>query len=389
MELHQVPRRPQGRRRQPPRPSSQARKPRTADQGDLISGLAGAMSFAGQGIIAVATSIPPRLTRVNEGKRIDEEYQKLCISSWVAAGFRIVSVNDRDEIPDLASRFPDVEFVLTERNASAWTGRKNPYIADLLGALEDAPEPVIGIVNSDLIFEASAAWGTNLPSLVSGAAVIGHRYDATSLLKGALRRFWPGFDYFFFDKTTAGMLGENALPYAMGLPFWDYWLPIAVAANGQDVRVLERPNVIHLMHAHGYQPTALGDFAKIFSNFVVKSAEQAARPVPQCVSAILPICRNILALPSAADSDRLMDKVTEIITVFLPLIRKDMISFDLDELASSARTFSKASGAKDGAVLDTRSVFAGFDHRRAAGEALEQAKGLVHHGKSGADELFR
>src|SRR5215471_1531678 len=135
---------------------------------------------AGQTAIAVATSIPPQVARQTEGKRIDEEYQRLCVSSWVSAGFRVLSINDRDEIPQLAARYPDVQFVVTERNASAWTGRKNPYIADLLNALQDAPEPVVGIINSDLIFESSSAWGKNLPSAVANAVVIGHRYDATS-----------------------------------------------------------------------------------------------------------------------------------------------------------------------------------------------------------------
>src|SRR5262252_4853939 len=147
-------------------------------------------------VIAVATSIPPQVARQSEGKRVDEEYQRLCVSSWLSAGFRVLSINDRDEIPHLAPRYPDVQFVLTERNASAWTGRKNPYIADLLGALGDVAEPVIGIINSDLIFEANSAWAANLPDVVSRAVVTGHRCDATSLSRGVLRRFWPGFDYF-------------------------------------------------------------------------------------------------------------------------------------------------------------------------------------------------
>jgi len=179
--------------------------------------------------IAVATSIPPRLVRENAGHRIDDEYQKLCIRSLVECGFRVVSVNSDDEIETLAPRFPEVNFVKTNRNASAWTGRKNPYIADLLSALADAPEPVVGVVNSDLIFESSTVWREGLASLavLDDTIVIGHRYDATSLLTGTFRRFWPGFDYFFFAKSFVGVLTEDAMPFAMGLPFWDYWLPAA------------------------------------------------------------------------------------------------------------------------------------------------------------------
>jgi Flp pilus assembly protein TadD len=329
----------------------------------------------GQPAIAVATSIPPRLTRYDEGKRVDEDYQRLCISSWIAAGFRVLSINDRDEIAALSSRYPGVEFVVTERNASAWTGRKNPYIADLLEALKDVPEPVVGIINSDLVFESTPAWERNLPAALSGAIVIGHRYDATSLLKGALRRFWPGFDYFFFDKAMAKTLSADAMPFAMGLPFWDYWVPIAAAVSGRKVNVLERPSVVHLMHAHGYEPVALGDFARIFANVVIKYSERAVGPLPRAVSEILPTCRAVLALPPATETGFLMDKVTEIITVFLPHIRQNIVSFDSERDGSAA--------GRDGSAA---AVFAAFDRRRVAGEALEKAKGFVHKGNPGAAE---
>src|SRR5262249_2395869 len=150
--------------------------------------------------------------------------------------------------------------------------------------------------------------GANLPPLVSGAVITGHRNDATSLSKGVLRRFWPGFDYFFFDKATAEVLRDDALPFAMGLPFWDYWLPVAAAITGRDVRSLERPAVVHLMHSHGYQPKALGDFTRIFANFVLKHSSRATGPAPRCVSAILPICHAIAALTPGDQNGQLLEK---------------------------------------------------------------------------------
>ena len=154
--------------------------------------------------VAVATSIPPKLSRENAGKRIDAEYQKLCITSLVQCGFRVISVNSRDEIAILRPAFPEVTFVETTRNASQWTGRKNPYIADLLQCLKDVPESVVGIVNSDLVFENSPAWAECLaPLALGGTVLIGQRYDTHSLFGGTFRRFWPGFDYFFFATPIA------------------------------------------------------------------------------------------------------------------------------------------------------------------------------------------
>jgi hypothetical protein len=78
--------------------------------------------------IAVATSIPPSILRKNGGEVIEDAYQSLCIQSWIDNGFRVLSVNDGAEIADLAARYPQVEFVATDRNAGAWTGRKTPTL---------------------------------------------------------------------------------------------------------------------------------------------------------------------------------------------------------------------------------------------------------------------
>jgi hypothetical protein len=336
--------------------------------------------------IAVATSIPPRLDRQDAGQPIDRNYQRLCVRSWIDAGFRILSVNDREEIAALAPCYPEINFVSTDRNASAWTGRKNPYIADLLGVLTGAPEPVVGIINSDLIFETSLAWKERLPSLVGDAVIIGQRYDATSLLKGTFRRFWPGFDYFFFDKSTADVLIETAMPFAMGLPFWDYWLPAAAAAKNRNVLVANRPGAVHLMHEHAYQEAALRDFALIFSRFVIGEFERASQPLPECLSALMPVCRQIVSLEDQAGNGEIFNKVNDLMALFLPRIRERVI--DLESEISLSRDFhlkdrdtSHNTIAIHGESLNVGNIFHRFDQRFDAGEALERAKGLQQQGR--------
>src|SRR3954463_9494142 len=83
---------------------------------------------APDGGIVVATSFPPKTVRANAGRRI-EDYDRLCVQSWIACGFRIISLNAPDEIPALAARYPEVVFIPTERNASSVFGRKTPFIA--------------------------------------------------------------------------------------------------------------------------------------------------------------------------------------------------------------------------------------------------------------------
>jgi tetratricopeptide (TPR) repeat protein len=334
--------------------------------------------------IAVATSIPPRLVRRDAGRSIGEEYQKLCIRSWMDSGFRILSVNDREEIPDLAARYPEVDFVATDRNASAWSGRKNPYIADLLLALKDAPEPILGIINSDLIFEPSSEWGTRLPSLVGDAIIVGNRYDADSLLRGAFQRYSGGIDCFFFDKTLAREALEHAMPFAIGLSWWDYWLPLVAAFNNRQILVADRPSVVHLVHRQGNTAAVWREFAHIFANFVMRQFESASHASPEIVKTIVPACREIAALQrkDLIGSRKYDGKISNLMNVFAQQIRKNVLCLESSKLPASGTYSSNGAdpiepfpGLETALTVDN--VFRRFDRRRAAGEALLRAKRLM------------
>lgn len=303
------------------------------------------------------------------------------------AGFRILSVNDREEITALSSRYPEVLFVATDRNASAWSGRKNPYIADLLLALKDADEPVVGIINSDLVFESSAMWRERLPSLVSDTVIAGQRYDTTSLSNGIFRRFWPGFDFFFFDRAIADALGEIAMPFAMGLPFWDYWFPAAAAIRKRRVLVVDRPGAAHLMHGHGYQHSTLCKFAQIFSKSILRETE-AAESAPEFVAPIIPICREIDALRNDAENSELeiLKRTNEILALLPSRMRENAIRFETTNAEiHAAHPAGRADDSGTSPMFErsqiASSIFHRFDRRLAAGEAFERAKALQHQGR--------
>ena len=167
-----------------------------------------------------------------------------------------------------------------------------PYIADLLGALIDAPEAVIGIINSDLVFEPSGAWQTWLPRMVGGPVVTGQRHEATSIVDGTFRKYYWGFD-FFFDRRSALDLLETAAPFAMGLPWWDYWLPAALSLKGRQVLTLERPTVAHLIHKEPSLDDGWRLLAISFARFIVQEAAKHRGPLPQSVSAVLPLCPSL------------------------------------------------------------------------------------------------
>lgn len=325
--------------------------------------------------IAVATSIPPVLSRRNAGGAIDSEYQKLCLRSWLDCGFRVVSVNHLDEIAGLAAIYPEVSFFATDRDASAVSGRRTPYIADLLSTLIDAPEPVVGIINSDLVFEPSPAWQTWLPRAVGKAVVTGQRLDATSLLAGTFRKYYWGLDFFFFDIKSARYLVDTAMaiPFAMGLAWWDYWLPAALTLAERHIVTLERPAVAHLIHKEPQLDDSWRQLAIRFAKFIVAEAAKPGGTLPPGVNAVLPLARALSQMPEqrwrncGADAE-----IGQIAVQFIPAITTNAVSVPAPQELAAAAPPGEMSPA---------SVFHRFDDRLAAGEALERAKRLEREGR--------
>lgn len=333
----------------------------------------GRESAMNAGGIAVVTSIPPALSRRNAGRAIDSEYQKLCVRSWSSCGFRVLSVNHEDEIPALAALYPEVAFSATTRDASAISGRRTPYIADLLRAVVDAPEPVLGIINSDLVFEPSTTWREGLPRRVANALVTGQRHDATSLLEGTFRKYYWGFDFFFFDIKAARDLLETAMPFAMGLAWWDYWLPAALSLRGRRVLTLERPTVAHLIHKEPQLDDTWRELGMHFAAFIVQEAAKHRGALPPGMSAVLPLARALSQMPEQRWRNHGADtEIGQIAVQFIPAITTNAVSLPTPQDPTAA-------GSPD--EMSPTSVFRRFDERLAAGEALERAKRLEREGR--------
>jgi hypothetical protein len=334
----------------------------------------GGKSTMSAGEIAVATSIPPTLSRRNGGLAIDSAYQELCIRSWLDCGFRVLSVNHREEIPALAAAHPEVAFIATERDASAVSGRRTPYIADLLAALVHVHEPVVGIINSDIVFEPSNAWRNWLPNAAQDAVVTGQRHDATSLLDGTFRKYYWGFDFFFFDRNSAEELLETPTPFAMGLAWWDYWLPAMLSFKGKRVLTLERPTVAHLIHKEPSLDQSWRELAVSFAQFVSCEAAKFRRPLPSSIAEVLPMCRRLAEMPDwqwrngGADMD-----ISQIAVRYIPALTRETVNGPADLVQDVAPSPAGITPLK---------VFRAFPERLAAGVALEAAKRLEMEGRA-------
>lgn len=204
-------------------------------------------------VITVATSIAP--------KGIDK--QQRAIQSWRVLGFRIASLNTAAEIAELAPQFPGVEFIQVSRDGRSLAGKPYVFLDDVLDYLrQDSGSDIVGIVNSDIILRADSALTEYLVREAEGALVYGSRVDikAADDTTGAL--YHRGLDFFFMDREVIERLPRTQ--FMLGVPWWDYWVPIGFQLNGVRIKRLDSRIAFHVWHPTNYSSEVLFKFAKEF-----------------------------------------------------------------------------------------------------------------------------
>ena len=262
---------------------------------------------------------------MNAAERM-EDYDRLCLRSWIECGFHVIAFNGPDEIPPLAARYPEIEFVPATRNARAVFGRSTPFIADMLSALAQRPEPVLGIINCDLFFEPAPAWRDLKAIAGKNIFVTGQRYDVRTLSGGALHRYFAGFDYFFFDRAAAETLAQSTQPFSMGLPWWDYWFPLSLMLRGYQVQCIARPAVLHLVHQQQVNARTPDwrRLAREFASAMVRESTNGSLPSPHW-QALLQLCRLLdRTNDTELESGAVDEPIIEMSTQTIPLIAGNM-----------------------------------------------------------------
>ncbi len=204
------------------------------------------------------TSLPPRG---------DGAAQVVRALSW---GGRVVSFNDAEEAARLDC--PAAERMTVARSGRRILGKPVPFLDDILDWQTAAAEPVVGIVNADISFEATAAERRFLTDLAaSGSLVCIRRTDvpdeATPLSRGT--QLPQGFDAFLYPRGMSASL--RAAGFCLGMPFWDLWLPLAAVLAGRPVAMVRAPLARHVEH-----PVVWNASAPVFMHLFVQAALAAA-----------------------------------------------------------------------------------------------------------------
>lgn len=211
--------------------------------------------------IPLFTSLPPRMSRQNgSGRNVGEEYANACLESWLACGFRPVTVNARSESLPLLYRRHEIEARKTARDASVLCGKPLPYLADLLLEMRSVSNGLVALTNADIFLRLTPQDREKVQGLKQGECVVSSRIDVDDPADISGRQYPNGFDFFVFhiedlpDITTSNLV--------FGQPWWDHFLPLFLLLSGNTCIPISGDAIVHLRHTERWEKriwSELGD----------------------------------------------------------------------------------------------------------------------------------
>lgn len=173
------------------------------------------------------------------------EQQQRAVSSWLELGFKVISLNIREETDRVKNLFTDVTFVVIDRSREADIGCRI-YLQEVFSEISSLPGNVFGIVNSDIIISARCDFTDFIESQSDNAVIFGSRIDLLTSSTETSSEYPYGYDYFFFNRIILQNVTDSK--FCLGMPVWDYWFPLSAAVSGFRLKRLVSPVAWHIKH---------------------------------------------------------------------------------------------------------------------------------------------
>lgn len=202
--------------------------------------------------VALATSIPPGLTRPGPGgEDAGPAWRAACMASWPQPGWRVLSVNPAEELAGLGDLPPGIEALAAEPGVAEAYGRPGTWVSDALARAVGTGAPVVGLVNADIRLDLGPAQRTALTGRARDGVVACNRMDLghAAQAEGPFYRY--GYDLVLMPRAAAARLDMRG--FAFGVPWWDYWILLDALMQGLPVSVVRCAGVRHLAHRQAWQ----------------------------------------------------------------------------------------------------------------------------------------
>jgi hypothetical protein len=211
--------------------------------------------------------------------------QPLAVKSWQDAGFKVISLNGKDEIHELKEHYPTVEFVESRTMKGVYKAPYIPISAFIEYAKKEQYESIL-LINSDIVLKDESNVLQKYIDWSVNGLVIANREDHNGSFTGAVRYLF-GFDAFIIHSKFYNDIPETL--FCMGQTWWDYWLPFRFINTNKLVSYVREPIFFHQSHPVQYNQA---EWIKMTKHFQwIEGRNESVRP-QQLTSEIYRIIRR-------------------------------------------------------------------------------------------------
>lgn len=201
--------------------------------------------------IQMLTSLSPRIRRMLLGRDVGLDLQRDCVSSVRRTFGNCTSLNFIEERESLTALYPDLPF------AFLGSMEKSPFPYPLMAirklqdfATRHPDFTHVGIVNADIYVRRTR------PQLMAriidepDAVFIFTRQESIHLAHSSHVPYIHGFDLMILPRTYFLTLALNGL--ALGVPWWDYAVPLIALFQGRKVYASTGADLRHMTHPQAW-----------------------------------------------------------------------------------------------------------------------------------------
>jgi hypothetical protein len=173
------------------------------------------------------------------------EPQNEAMVSW-SKYYKVYSVNPVDEIEIGKEKFPFINFIESD-NIFNYNNKKLIKLNGILDSIKLTNCEYCCIVNSDIILKKKIE-----KKHLKSDLLISTRWELDDI-NHTTQKTYPfdaGYDIFLFEKSLIDIFYNKN--YVIGMPWWDYWIPLIAIKLGLKVDHVKNPIIFHRTHPTNY-----------------------------------------------------------------------------------------------------------------------------------------
>ena len=201
-------------------------------------------------------------TTLNPNSNFDSQSEAM--NSW-SSKYEVYSINTKEEIEKISSIYKNVKFIETDVTYQ-YNKKKLIKLNSILSAIESVCENCnVAIINSDIILNDKIKESIFNKKYNDGLT-IATRYELDG---DDIYPFTNGYDLFIFNTKYLDLFkNEN---YVIGMPWWDFWIPLISIKAGLEVYHIKSKVIFHRTHETNYDDDVWITFGEyLYKDIMVK-----------------------------------------------------------------------------------------------------------------------